>query len=104
MTNKPFGTLYIGVTGNIEQRIRSYKFGLTKGFVEVHKLYMLVHYEEFNDVTIAIQRETSLKRWYRDWKIDLINEFNPEWKDLAESIGMDARVKPEHDTVICPTT
>jgi len=81
----------------------SYKIGITKGFVEEHKLYMLVHYEEFEDVYQAIQREKSLKRWYRDWKIDLINQYNPEWKDLAETIGMDPRVKPEDDKV-CQTT
>ena len=97
MTNKPYGTLYIGVTYNLEKRTTQHKFDLIKGFTAKYGVHMLVYYEEFNDVREAIQREKSLKRWYRDWKIDLINKFNPEWKDLAAGIIMDPRVKPEED-------
>ena len=97
MTNKPYGTLYIGVTCSLEKRTTQHKLDLIKGFTAKYGLHMLVYYEEFNDVRQAIQREKSLKRWYRDWKIDLINKFNPEWKDLAAGITMDPRVRPEED-------
>ena len=65
LTNKPYGTLYIGVTGNLEGRTTQHKFDLIKGFTSKYKLHMLVYYEEFNDIYQAIQREKSLKRWYR---------------------------------------
>ena len=96
MANSPYGTLYIGVTADLEKRTTEHKLDLVKGFTSKYKLYMLVYYEEFNNVAEAIQREKSLKRWYRDWKIDLINTHNPEWKDLAENI-MDPRLKAEED-------
>lgn len=97
LTNKPYGTLYIGVTRLPEQRMTTHKQSLVKGFSSKYKLHMLVYYEEFDNIHQAIQREKSLKRWYRDWKIDLINAFNPEWEDLAANIAMDPRVKPEDD-------
>ena len=81
-----------------KRRITDHKLKLIKGFTAKYNVHMLVYYEEYDDVHQAIQREKTLKRWYRDWKIDLINKHNPEWKDLAENI-MDPRVKPEDDKV-----
>ncbi len=82
MASKRHGTLYIGVTNNIIERVTQHKEGRGSAFVEKYKVTMLVWYEEFALVTDAIQRETSLKRWPRKWKIALIEEHNPEWRDL----------------------
>ncbi len=76
-----------------------HKGKLVAGFTKEHDINQLVYFETFEDVRLAIQREKSLKRWYRDWKIDLINLHNPEWNDLAEGLVMDPRVKPEDDKV-----
>ncbi len=81
------GTLYIGVTSNLEQRIYEHREGLTKGFTSRYDCTRLVWYEEHFSIGTAIQREKSLKRWYRDWKIKLIEDFNPEWRDLYEEFG-----------------
>jgi len=102
MANYAFGALYIGVTSNLERRVFEHKNGLVPGFTKQYGLKMLVYYEEFSDVRQVIQREKSLKRWYRNWKIDLINTYNPEWKDLAEGMSMDPRAseaRPEDDRV-----
>jgi len=81
------GTLYIGVTSNLEQRIYEHREGLTKGFTSRYGCTRLVWYEEHISIGTAIRREKSLKRWYRDWKIKLIEDFNPEWRDLYEEFG-----------------
>jgi len=83
MTNKPYGTLYTGVTSNLPERVHQHKQGIGSDFTRRYGLTMLVWFEIHDTVTAAIQRETSIKRWKRDWKIDLINEVNPEWRDLA---------------------
>ena len=80
------GTLYIGVTNNLTKRVYEHKKGLVEGFTDKYGVKNLVYYQETNDIGVAIQREKSLKHWSRDWKIDLINEFNPEWEDLSEKI------------------
>jgi putative endonuclease len=87
VTNQRNGTLYIGVTSNLEQRIYEHREGLTKGFTSQYGCTRLVWYEEHFEIGSAIQREKSLKRWYRAWKIDLINQFNPTWRDLYEEFG-----------------
>lgn len=99
MTNQPYGTLYIGVTSNLERRVFEHKNKLVQGFTKQYGLNQLVYYETFSDIREAIQREKSLKRWYRDWKIDLICQHNPEWADLAEHVLMDPRVRPEDDKI-----
>ncbi len=81
------GTLYIGVTSNLEQRIYEHREGRTKGFTSRYGCTRLVWYEEHFSIGTAIQREKLLKRWYRDWKIKLIEDFNPEWRDLYEEFG-----------------
>jgi putative endonuclease len=82
LTNKPLGTLYIGVTSNLPQRIWQHKTKVTKGFTEKYNLNKIVWYEAHEDIMSAIQREKALKAWKRDWKIRIIEEMNPLWRDL----------------------
>jgi putative endonuclease len=83
-TNKINSVLYIGVTSNLEKRIYEHKLKIREGFTEKYNVNKLVYYEEFDDIGMAIQREKRLKKWNRDWKIKLIEDFNPEWKDLID--------------------
>ncbi len=76
------GTLYIGVTSNLIKRIQEHKAKLVKGFTEKYNVHELVYYEQTNDVNSALAREKALKKWNRDWKIQLIEKDNPNWQDL----------------------
>jgi len=76
------GTLYIGVTNNLLIRVSEHKNDSTDGFTKKYKVHKLVYYEEINDVKVAIQREKQIKKWERQWKINLIEKNNLEWKDL----------------------
>lgn len=80
------GTLYIGVTSDLIKRIWEHKNDLAKGFTQQYGVYRLVYFEQHDDMNTAITREKQLKKWNRDWKIRLIEENNPEWKDLYESL------------------
>ena len=82
LTNKPLGTLYIGVTSNLPQRIWQHKNKVTKGFTEKYSLNKLVWYEVHEELMSAIEREKTLKAWKREWKIRIIEEMNPLWRDL----------------------
>lgn len=82
-TNSSNKVLYTGVTNNLERRIYEHKNKLVKGFTQKYNLNKLVFYEMTSDITSAIKREKQLENWHRPWKINLINEFNPEWKDLS---------------------
>jgi len=84
-----YGTLYVGVTSNLMQRISQHRDGSTPGFTSRYNVYRLVHFEMFGDMERAISREKQLKRWHRDWKINLINGANPEWRDLAVGLGFE---------------
>ncbi|MBU1026534.1 MAG: GIY-YIG nuclease family protein [Candidatus Margulisbacteria bacterium] len=84
LASKRNGTLYIGVTNNLERRIYEHKNGLIKGFTKKYNVNQLVYFEEYTDVKEALIREKRLKKWNRSWKIDLIEKSNPEWKDLSE--------------------
>jgi len=86
LTNKKNKVLYIGVTNDLERRMYEHKNKLVEGFSQKYKLNKLVYYEVTNDVNSAISREKQLKNWHREWKINLINQFNPEWKDLCEEL------------------
>jgi putative endonuclease len=87
MTNKPNGVLYVGVTNDLISRVYQHKNGLADGFTKKYHLHRLVYYENTSDVYEAIAREKRLKKWHRQWKIDLINQFNPSWADLHNSIS-----------------
>ena len=80
------GTLYIGVTSNLIQRIWQHKNDLVEGFTEKYDVHSLVHYELCDQMLTAIEREKQLKKWNRQWKIDLIEKRNPTWKDLWEEL------------------
>lgn len=86
LTNKPYGVFYIGITSNLIKRIYEHKNEAIDGFSKTYNLKYLVYYEIFEDAENAIRREKRLKRWSREWKINAINEFNPEWKDLYNEI------------------
>ncbi len=83
MTNRPDGTLYIGVTSNLARRVAEHKDGAGSRFAAKYGLKMLVYVEHHEEILAAIQRETSLKRWPRAWKVDLITRHNPGWEDLG---------------------
>ncbi|MFH1831209.1 MAG: GIY-YIG nuclease family protein [bacterium] len=86
LTNKPRGTLYVGVTNNLKCRMREHRLGLVDGFTKKYDLKMLVHVEQSDSAISAISREKRLKSWNRKWKIDLIEENNPTWENLYEKI------------------
>ena len=71
------------MTNNLERRLFEHKNKLVKGFSKKYNLTKLVYYEITNDVNAAIKREKQLKNWHRQWKINLIESVNPEWKDLS---------------------
>ncbi len=89
MTNRPQGSLYIGVTSDLVKRIHQHRTGEVDGFSKRYNLKHLIHYEQFGTMELAITRERKLKNWHRDWKINLINEHNPQWRDLAKDIGFE---------------
>lgn len=86
LTNKPKGTLYIGVTGGIDDRMERHIIGEGSKFTSKYKLKMLVYYEEFQYVNDAITMEKQLKNWHREWKINLIEESNPNWLNLWKQL------------------
>ncbi|NMH25675.1 GIY-YIG nuclease family protein [Flavobacterium solisilvae] len=84
VASKKNGTLYIGVTNNIERRIKEHKSKLNpQSFTSRYNVNILVYYETFQYINDAIDREKQLKKWNRQWKINLIEEENKEWKDLS---------------------
>ncbi len=89
LTNKHKTTLYTGVTNDLKRRVAEHKLHINKGFTDKYKTDNLVYFEICKDMTIAIHREKQIKKWHREWKEDLIKEFNPEWKDLSDDIGLD---------------
>lgn len=82
------GTLYVGVTSALAQRIWQHREGVHDGFTKKHGIRMLVHYEIFGSMEEAIRREKQLKHWNRDWKIALIERGNPGWRDLYPEIAV----------------
>ena len=86
ITNKKDGVLYVGVTSDLIKRMWEHKEKAVSGFSQKYNLNMLVYYEIFGDINYAIKREKRLKKYKRIQKIDLISKFNPEWKDLYNSI------------------
>jgi len=82
LASKKNGTLYIGVTSDLCRRVHEHKQKREKSFTEKYKVSKLVYFEFSGDVESALQREKTLKRYLRSWKIDLIEKDNPEWLDL----------------------
>jgi putative endonuclease len=86
VTNKKNGTLYTGITNNLIKRVWQHKEKQIEGFTERYNLDMLVYYEIYKDPETAIKREKRLKFYQRQWKINIIEESNPEWRDLYSDI------------------
>ena len=87
LASKRNGTLYIGVTSNLVQRIWQHKSDLVEGFTKKYQVHTLVYYEQHADMQAAITREKQLKKWNRAWKIELIEKANPQWRDLWTDIS-----------------
>lgn len=87
LTNRPNGTLYVGVTSDIARRIWEHREGVADGFTRRYNLKRLVHVEAFEAIELAIQREKTLKTWLRAWKVELITAANPEWRDLYDDLA-----------------
>jgi putative endonuclease len=86
LTNHKDGTLYIGVTSDLAQRIYDHRHGMGSEFTRRYRLYRLVYVEAHPTMPLAIAREKRLKAWNRAWKIRLINRDNPDWEDLFDRI------------------
>ena len=82
LASKRNGTLYCGVTNDIARRVYEHKNDFIKGFTERYKVHILVYYEIHDSILQAIDREKQIKEWKRKWKLQLIERFNPDWKDL----------------------
>lgn len=86
VTNKPNGILYTGVTSDLQRRSWEHRTGAIDGFTRRYGLKRLVFAEQHGDIRWAIQREKTIKHWPRGWKVRLINEINPDWNDLYDSL------------------
>jgi len=87
MTNKRNGTLYVGVTNDLARRTYEHRTAIIDGFTKRYGLKRLVYYEEFTDIETAIAREKTLKKWPRQWKLNVIGDMNPTWADLYETLN-----------------
>ncbi len=87
VTNKPYGTLYTGLTANLPRRIHEHRNKIIEGFTKKYGLDKLVYYEEYPTFQDAVEREKKLKRWARDWKKQLVDRFNPTWSDPYETLN-----------------
>jgi len=82
------GTLYIGVTSDLGRRVWEHREGLIPGFTKTYGVKMLVYFETFDDIHAAIARESRLKKYKREWKMNLIQKDNVEWRDLYETLDI----------------
>jgi putative endonuclease len=95
MTDKPRGVIYTGVTSDLAGRVLEHKEHVHRGFTSKYRAEKLVWFERHPNIVLAIQREKSLKRYRREWKMRLIEALNPTWLDLSERID-------ELDNLYCP--
>jgi putative endonuclease len=86
LASKRNGTLYVGVTSNLIQRIWQHKNDQVEGFTRKYKVHTLVWYEAHETMESAIAREKAIKEWQRAWKLELVEETNPEWRDLYAEV------------------
>jgi putative endonuclease len=86
LASKKYGTLYVGVTGDLRQRTYIHSQNLIDSFTKKYKVHNLVYFEIHGDIHEAIMREKQIKKWHRSWKINLIEKTNPEWLDLKYEI------------------
>lgn len=88
LSSKKYGTLYTGLTNDLVRRIYEHKNNLIAGFTKKYAVHQLVYYETHSDIHEAILREKQIKKWYRDWKINLIEQDNPHWIDLYNGLSL----------------
>lgn len=86
LASKRNGTLYIGVTSDLKKRIYEHKMNSVEGFTKKYHVHTLVYFEQFGDIENAILREKRIKNWKRNWKIELIGNKNPQWRDLYDEL------------------
>ena len=86
LASKRNGTLYTGVTNNLPGRVWQHKNHVVEGFTKEYNVHQLVYFELHGDMEAALERENQIKKWKRKWKVELIQEKNPEWRDLYEDI------------------
>ena len=86
LASKSNGTLYVGVTSDLSRRVEAHRAGTVPGFTERYGVKTLVYFELHADMYEAIQREKRIKKWNREWKINLIEKMNPTWRDLSDQI------------------
>jgi putative endonuclease len=96
------GTLYVGVTSNLLQRIAQHRAELLGGFTAKNRVKRLVWFEMGGDMEAAIRREKQIKNWRREWKIALIKSHNPTWRDLAEDLGFQPLIRFKMDPGLSP--
>jgi putative endonuclease len=89
MASRRNGTLYVGVTSNLLQRVAQHRDGTLDGFTSAHDVKMLVWFEQHGTMQSAITREKQIKKWRRGWKLQLIEKSNPDWRDLACDLGFE---------------
>ena len=87
LASKRNGTLYIGVTNNLLERVNQHKNNLVDGFTKKYDVHNLVYYEAYKNINDAITREKCVKKWKRKWKLELIESFNPNWEDLYYTLS-----------------
>lgn len=89
LTNKYNNVFYIGFTSNLNQRVVEHKMKLHNGFTKQYNVSKLVYFEHFTDVYFAIAKEKKMKKWNREWKVELINKSNPDFRDLLYDLITD---------------
>jgi putative endonuclease len=87
LASKPRGTLYVGVTSDVVARVWQHRQGLVDGFTKRYGVKHLVWYEQHDTMESAIRREKAVKKWLRRWKLDLVEQTNPGWRDLWPDIA-----------------
>ena len=87
LASHPYGTLYIGVTSDLPRRIWDHKHSVVPSFTSKHDVKRLVYFETHDDPYAAITREKQIKHWKRNWKVNLIQQQNPQWRDLFEDFS-----------------
>jgi putative endonuclease len=87
LASEPYGTLYIGVTSNLIKRVWEHREGVIDGFSKQYGVKQLAWFEIHSEILEAIKREKQIKKWNRDWKVNLIQQSNPDWRDLFDEIA-----------------
>ena len=101
MSDKPLGVIYTGVTSDLKRRVFEHRNSTRDGFTSKYQAKILVWFERHPNIVFAIQREKSLKRYRREWKVNLIEGLNPTWLDLFEQIDeIENTYSPHRDTLM----